>query len=239
MPLTFADTAAILDAKTESELLMSVQLCTRTLGFERCLLGFELHSPLLPTQQHVLSGYPDQWQIEYHKAQYVQIDPTVSHCLTHSDPVVWHEGLFVGKDRRKEALWETARSYGLGNGLSVPIHDLNGSVSSMLSVARDKPISSGQELVEVIAGAKTIAAVAHTAASRMVLPNIDRSPPKLTKREYEILKYIIIGKNRWEISTIVGLSESAIAFHTSNLLRKFDVSNRTQLSVKAITLNLA
>jgi LuxR family quorum-sensing transcriptional regulator LasR len=68
---------------------------------------------------------------------------------------------------------------------------------------------------------------------------MDQSPPKLTNRELEILKYIMIGKNRWEISTITALSESSVAFHTSNLLRKFDVSNRTQLSVKAMSMNLA
>ncbi len=237
MHLTFADTAGILDAKSESDLLLRVQLCTRTLGFDRCLLGFELSRPLVQKQQHVLSGYPEQWQMAYHEQQYARVDPTVMHCLSRSDPVVWREELFVG-DRKREALWESARCFGLGNGLSVPIHDTNGSVSSMLSVARDQAIKSGQELVEAIAGAKTIAAVAHIAASRLVLPNIDRSPPKLTKRENEILKYIAIGKNRWEISAILSLSESAVAFHTSNLLRKFEVSNRTQLSVKALAMGL-
>ena len=64
------------------------------------------------------------------------------------------------------------------------------------------------------------------------------SPPELTRRELEILKYIAIGKNRWEIATILALSESAVAFHTGNLLRKFDSSNRTQIAAKAIAFGL-
>ncbi len=237
MQLNFSDTASLLEARSESELLQRVQLCTRTLGFDQCLLAFEYSPPQLPKRHHVLSGYPAAWQAEYGKQQYVEIDPTVAHCLSREDPVIWTEGLFLGEERR-EALWETARGFGLGFGLSVPTHDKVGPVSSMFSVARDQGFSSGKELLEVIAGAKTIAAVAHVAACKLVLPIMAPSPPELTRRELEILKYIAIGKNRWEIATILALSESAVAFHTGNLLRKFDSSNRTQIAAKAIAFGL-
>ena len=62
MQLNFSDTASLLEARSESELLQRVQLCTRTLGFDQCLLAFEYSPPQLPKRHHVLSGYPAAWQ---------------------------------------------------------------------------------------------------------------------------------------------------------------------------------
>ena len=175
MQLTFEDTAAILDAKNESDLLIRVQLCARTLGFDRCLLGFEVSTPLQPKTQHVLSGYPDQWQREYHLKQYAQVDPTVSHCMTHADPIVWMPDMFMGEPK-SQALLETARGFGLGHGMSIPIHDPSGAVSTMFSIARDHAIAPGAEMLQAIAGAKTIAAVAHVVASKIGLPDKNGNP---------------------------------------------------------------
>ena len=60
----------------------------------------------------------------------------------------------------------------------------------------------------------------------------------LTPTELEILNWIKEGKSSWEISLILNKSERCINFHTSNILKKLDVMNRTHAVVKALENNL-
>jgi DNA-binding CsgD family transcriptional regulator len=60
----------------------------------------------------------------------------------------------------------------------------------------------------------------------------------LTSTEIEILKWIKEGKSSWEISMILNRSESCINFHTTNILKKLDASNRTHAVVLAIEKSL-
>ncbi len=63
--------------------------------------------------------------------------------------------------------------------------------------------------------------------------------PRLTKREAEVLKYLVRGQTNREIAQNLGLTEQAIKIHVSNLLRKTGTSNRNGLSVYAIRQGLA
>ncbi|WP_163833152.1 helix-turn-helix transcriptional regulator [Spartinivicinus ruber] len=62
--------------------------------------------------------------------------------------------------------------------------------------------------------------------------------PSLTKREQEILFWIIQGKSTWDISKILAISERTVKFHISNIFKKLDVVNRVQAISKALNLNL-
>ncbi|WP_274687880.1 helix-turn-helix transcriptional regulator [Spartinivicinus poritis] len=62
--------------------------------------------------------------------------------------------------------------------------------------------------------------------------------PNLTKREQEILFWIIQGKSTWDISKILAISERTVKFHLSNIFKKLDAVNRVQAITKALNLNL-
>ncbi|MGN0961929.1 MAG: LuxR C-terminal-related transcriptional regulator [Christensenellales bacterium] len=55
----------------------------------------------------------------------------------------------------------------------------------------------------------------------------------LTNREKEILKHILLGERRKEIAVNLFISESAVRKHTTNIFRKLEVENRTELYDKA------
>ena len=54
---------------------------------------------------------------------------------------------------------------------------------------------------------------------------------KLTKREYETLKYIQMGYSNPEIARIMFVSINTIKAHISSILRKLNVKNRVQAAV--------
>ncbi len=63
-------------------------------------------------------------------------------------------------------------------------------------------------------------------------------PFRLTARELECLQWSAVGKSSWEISSILGISESAVNFHMANIRSKFDVGSRRQAVVQAIHFGL-
>lgn len=60
------------------------------------------------------------------------------------------------------------------------------------------------------------------------------SMEKLTKREEEVLRYIISGKNNVEIAKILFISPHTAKAHVSAILNKFGVKTRVEAVVMAI-----
>ena len=56
----------------------------------------------------------------------------------------------------------------------------------------------------------------------------------LTKREQEILEEIVQGKSNKEIAETLFISEKTVKNHVSNILRKLEVTDRTQAAVLAL-----
>lgn len=63
-------------------------------------------------------------------------------------------------------------------------------------------------------------------------------PFHLTKREYEILNWVKIGKTTWEIAQILSVSESCVNFHIDNLRKKLNAVNRGQALAVAVANGL-
>lgn len=75
--------------------------------------------------------------------------------------------------------------------------------------------------------------------SRLVSRNIDNNKIKtLTKREMEILVYIVHGLLNKEIATELNICERTVKNHIFNLFKKINVSDRTQAAVFAIKNDL-
>ena len=56
---------------------------------------------------------------------------------------------------------------------------------------------------------------------------LNPADPRLTKREREILNWIMQGKSNWDISIIVNISQSTVSFHVNNLMRKLGAVSRS------------
>lgn len=61
---------------------------------------------------------------------------------------------------------------------------------------------------------------------------------QLTSREQEVLLWAKEGKNNWEISQILNITESTVKFHFSNIFRKLSVVNKVHAVAKALKYKL-
>lgn len=82
--------------------------------------------------------------------------------------------------------------------------------------------AGNQETAAAVEGQKTGAGEPSTDPGRLVF---------LSEREQEILRWIVAGKSNREIAAGLYISEKTVKNHVSNILRKLNLSDRTQAAV--------
>lgn len=229
--------ASVLGAGDEADFFSRLNSAAKICGFEKFLVGLEVQRSDGAIFHHVTSGYPLAWQKCYAERNYVAHDPTVAYCQSHRDPVIWSESIFSAANA--SAIWEEARSHGIAFGISVPTHEREGR-KSMVSLVRDQNwAADSHEFAELMSMAQVLAACAHIAISRLIVPKFkDKTYPTLTSKEKDCLRWVAQGKTSWEIGQIMKISTPTVVFHLKNLMKKLDVVNRAQALTIALRLGL-
>jgi DNA-binding CsgD family transcriptional regulator len=207
----------------------------RDIGYDQVLFGIELRLPTMQPVQHITSGYPDDYQLLYQERAFLGRDPTVAHCLTSTEPLVWREQMY---DPSSYEILEESHKFGLGHGLSVPVHE-SGRIVSMLSLARDRPFDSASEKAYVLAAGNVLAHCLHVASENIILPEVlAQRRPHLSPREKQCFQLVALGKSNWDIGQLLNISEETAAFHVKNVLKKLQVSTRMQAVAIGVALGM-
>jgi LuxR family quorum-sensing transcriptional regulator LasR len=209
----------------------------RSYGFEQVCFGMSSSRHPRVDYAFVQTNYPRAWRERYETERYAYVDPTVTHCLASTLPLVWVPELFRSPTQRM--MYEEACSHGLRAGISLPIHGPNGEFG-ILSFATDM-VPDATFVRDAKAFLPDLALVRDYAFATGVrfCPVVGQeAAPRLTPRELEVLNWVMVGKSSWEISKITGCSEATVNFHMGNIRQKFNVNTRQQAVVRAISLGL-
>jgi LuxR family quorum-sensing transcriptional regulator LasR len=207
-------------------------------GFEQVLYGMVPSRHMRLDQAFVASSYAPEWRDRYDAERFAYVDPTVSHCLTSNLPIVWAPSTFDGPAQRE--FYEEACGYGIKTGATLPVHGPNGEFG-VLSFASDVRADARfeREVGERMAALVLIRDYAFASSVRLCsVGPAHEAAPRLTRRELEVLNWVMAGKSSWEISKITNCSEATVNFHMANVRQKFNVNTRQQAVVKAIALGL-
>ena len=71
-----------------------------------------------------------------------------------------------------------------------------------------------------------------------VQSDVEHPVISLTKREKDVLTYLVKGERNKDIADALGIKTVTVKLHVRSICRKFDVQNRTQAAVKANELNI-
>ncbi len=82
-------------------------------------------------------------------------------------------------------------------------------------------------------------AIARRVMASLRAPKTEDPAAELTSREREILQMVAAGKANKQIATELVISERTARTHVSNILRKLDLSSRTQAALWAVREGLA
>lgn len=230
--------SSILEAETSESLQIKLGLAVQKVGFSTFVAGVQMTDVDGAPAHHVISGYPVEWQRIYAQREYIWTDPTVVHCRSSQDPLVWSQDVF--EQHNGIPMWEEAKAFGLSHGISVALHEGSGT-KSMLSLVRDQAVDRDEEeRDQLISAVKVLAGCAHFVAVRIAknVLRTERDMPRLTPQEVECLKWVSKGKTSWEIGRIMAISEPTVAFHVKNAMGKLGANNRPQALAVAIRLGL-
>lgn len=213
----------------------------RQLGFDQVLYGMVGSRHAQFERAFLRSNYSSAWRERYDAERLAYVDPTVGHCLSSTLPIVWEPAIFDGPEG--SALYEEACAYGIRTGVTLPVHGPNGEFG-VLSFASDAPPGRefSRSIAQVMPSLTLVRDYAFASAIRFLggagQAGSGETAPRLTRRELEVLNWVMAGKSSWEISKITNCSEATVNFHLANVRQKFNVNTRQQAVVKAISLGL-
>lgn len=213
----------------------------RQLGFDQVLYGMVGSRHAQFERAFLRSNYSSAWRERYDAERLAYVDPTVDHCLSSTLPIVWEPAIFDGPEG--SALYEEACAYGIRTGVTLPVHGPNGEFG-VLSFASDAPAGRefSRSIAHVMPALTLVRDYAFASAVRFLgganHAASGEAAPRLTRRELEVLNWVMAGKSSWEISKITNCSEATVNFHLANVRQKFNVNTRQQAVVKAISLGL-
>ena len=158
---------SLLNCGTVEELHTSAMAIARQMGFEHFLYGVQVNTSLTRPYRFILSCYPEEWRKHYDEEGYANLDPTVSHCVRNSIPIIWKNDIFKG---RKEIQFRSeAKDCGLVSGVSFPVHGRHGEAAMLsLSTSRESR-EAGEDILAVMGKAQLLTCYLHEAVQRIVL----------------------------------------------------------------------
>lgn len=188
-------------------------------------------------RDYLISTYSSDWLRRYRQMSYQHIDPVVTQGLRAAVRFDWGDrehGI-----RSIEDLFDDARSYGVTDqGVSIPIRGPRGE-RALMSVNTDlSPRAWADFRTELFAHLMAFSYGFHARIVELELARMSVTPPQLSPREIEVLKWASRGKSAWETGRILGLSERTIQFYCRNAALKLNASNTTHAVSIAVRQDL-
>jgi len=205
----------LLNANNEQRMSDLAASLAQELGME--CIAFSKYIPLkhAKSQTETYNNYPQAWNEQYQRCDYLNIDPIVAHCHESMLPILWDEAAF----RKTPEFWEEAQKHGLCYGWSFATH--GGGNECMLSVLRSHTPVNSDEYNNTAGRTILLCNLMHTL---MFPPSTQRF--HLSARETEVLKWSAAGKTAVDISCILSLSQSTVNFHIRSIITKLNCSNK-------------
>lgn len=140
-------------------------------------------------------------------------------------------------DRKYGRYWEALREARIGDALCATSYGPAGKIASLHLGFPDQHLNEEESGAIQMAGLMLTERLMEITELDEVADNVATAP--LTPRERDSLSLVADGKTDWEISVILGISESTARFHIDNARRKLGAVSRSQAVAKLICSNLA
>jgi len=227
------DFSAVNDALSLKSLLDDV---TRSLGFEQFALVCHVDFSHPPGGAMVLISYDEDWIQRALSRRYYVDDPIHAASTRTLTSFLWRDVPdMLPLSPRQRRILEEARAFGLCEGLTVPAHSPGRHRGTCSFASRRFDEVTPHQL----GAAHLIGTFAFEAARRVVWSCwSDQGQvsflPSLSQRQLDCLALVAGGKSDCEIAHRLGLSEPTVHQHILAAMRRYGVTKRTQLVVRAL-----
>lgn len=186
-----------------------------------------------------LSDYPPEWVSLLSATQYYVHDPVLLASEKSVAPFSWDAipGL-IDLSIHQKGYMANAKAAGLDSGYTVPIH-VPGAASGLCSFVTTR----GRALpLQSLPAAQYLACFTFEAARRLATDaapggsdgKIVVATPRLTQRQLDCVVLAARGKSNWVSGKLLGLSPDTVHKYLESAKRRYGVSSRTELVVRAL-----
>ena len=204
---------------------------TREIGFDFYSL-FRRAGPQYPSI--AISDYPEAWLERVIGRRYYADDPVYVAARRMGVGFARAEiPTILPMTQRQQRILEEAGRAGLSDFFAVPAHVTGEECGIATFAVRDGRALPQRRLpMAQLAGTFAYEAARRLRRARGEDPQPD--PVALTPRQIDCLLLIARGKTDWEIGRILGLREDTVGKYVEDARRRYDVSRRSQLVVRAL-----
>ncbi len=185
-----------------------------------------------------LTNIPSDWQAEYSKERYYDHDPTMLFALGNLLPERWSNIIQrFDLTAKQDKIINDGKEAGLCDGVIIPVHGPGGEFA-VLSLSHSETEAQAVQNIELDEAVLHMFALRfHTQVREMQNPSTALPPANLTSREIDVLFWTAEGKSTWDISKILGISESTVNFHVSSAKQKLGVYSKPHAVAKMFSFH--
>lgn len=233
----FSDVQEFVKSVRDTDSLESISAtlsdATRRFNFDHFAMVQRVSSRLAAAPVK-LSDFPSDWVDLLISGDYYVHDPVLVAVEKSVAPFSWAElPTMVNMTKHHLSYMKSAQEQGLSHGYTVPIHvpgEASGLCSFVMSGDRELPADS-------LPAAQYLACFAFEAARRLAVARDHADScdiPKLTLRQLDCVVLAAKGKSNWVSGKLLGLSPDTVHKYLENAKRRYGVSSRTELVVRAL-----
>ncbi|HTT98688.1 MAG TPA: LuxR family transcriptional regulator [Rhizomicrobium sp.] len=215
-----------------SELMSSM---SKMLGFDYFALVH--HVELVAPEVIDIENYPSGWREMIIERKYTSDDPILVACEHTNVGFRWSDiHRWISLSKRQKEILDGARTAGIGEGFTVPVHipgEYAGSCSFSLRLNRrfDDSTMPAAQFVGCF-GFEAARRVLH--AQRLEAGKETPALPRLTPRQLDCVVLAAAGKSDWDAAQLLGISDQTVHQHIEDAKRRYGVATRLQLVVRAL-----
>ncbi len=189
-----------------------------------CLAHYDVSQRLVVAYNANVS-FPRAWLEEYAAREYLAGDVIVRENFT-SYKVQYWDSERLRRYNQDEGLLTLCRDHGINScyahGSRLAATGNNGSMFCFTGM--DIEMNKRTEAILEFITPHLHLALSHLYDNKQLEWHRDA----VSQREKEVLNWLKVGKSSWDISVILGISESTVNYHVYNIMKKLGVNNRPQ-----------
>jgi LuxR family transcriptional regulator, activator of conjugal transfer of Ti plasmids len=172
---------------------------------------------------YAISNYPSQWREHYFDKNYMRIDPVVTTAKRVKRAFSWSSVQASVVLPEEISFFKEAGNFGIRSGVSLPVRLAFGRLGLLTLAGSEEHVALGFDdcANEMVVAVATIHG---NLKSRSFLPTRRRTID-LSPRRIECLEWASRGKTAAATATILGISESAVAFYLKEARAKLNADN--------------
>lgn len=180
-------------------------------------------------------GFPDEWIALYSDPAFRASDPAPAIVMAATAPMAWRDAFArAGRTADTTRFMREAESRGVIDGIGVPLFGPGGR-DAYSTFDLERPLT--EEDRPLIRQFREIAQAAHLRIAHLILAELNVAS-QLSMRETEVLSWLVAGKSRADIGTILNLSPATIDTYQRRIFAKLDVNDRLHAALRGLSRGL-